>query len=252
VEKSAKLLEQQLNESANKCDEAQRQLSDMNSQKNRLSNEKNALQAQVEQLEASNLALNKAKQQMACQVEEARRQSDEEARAKSSLAQQLRNMNVELEEVKAQLEDEHSQRCEIQKGLSKANADAQQWKSRFEADSLAKEDELEEQRRKFSAKLAESQEQVEASTAKCLSLEKTKAHLQADIEDLMAEVCCFLALFHFICFYLKFHGTVFEILSRILTVEITFTNHFKTDQILIKLKQLQRIKIGKVFCILTF
>ena len=65
-------------------------------------------------------------------------------------------------------------RCELQKSLAKASADGQQWKSRFEADSVAREDELEEQRRKFAAKLAESQEQVEAANARGLSLEKSK------------------------------------------------------------------------------
>ena len=58
--------------------------------------------------------------------------------------------------------------------MAKASGELGQWKVKYEAASLAREDELEEQRRKFAAKLAESQEQLEAANARGLSLEKSK------------------------------------------------------------------------------
>lgn len=43
-------------------------------------------------------------------------------------------------------------------------------------------------RKKLAQRLQEAEEAVEASNAKCSSLEKTKHRLQSDIEDLMADV----------------------------------------------------------------
>jgi chromosome segregation ATPase len=49
-------------------------------------------------------------------------------------------------------------------------------------------EELEEAKRKLAAKLTEAEEQVEAALVKCNSLEKDKARLQGEVEDLMVDV----------------------------------------------------------------
>ena len=53
---------------------------------------------------------------------------------------------------------------------------------------LARTEELEEAKRKLAAKLTEAEEQVEAALNKCNSLEKVKARLQGEVEDLMVDV----------------------------------------------------------------
>ena len=53
---------------------------------------------------------------------------------------------------------------------------------------LARSEELEEAKRRLAAKLTEAEEQVEAALAKCNSLEKVKARLQGEVEDLMVDV----------------------------------------------------------------
>ena len=53
---------------------------------------------------------------------------------------------------------------------------------------IARGEELEEAKRKLAAKLTEAEEQVEAALMKCNSLEKVKARLQGEVEDLMVDV----------------------------------------------------------------
>ena len=53
---------------------------------------------------------------------------------------------------------------------------------------IARGEELEESKRKLAAKLAEAEEQVEAALSKCNALEKVKARLHGEVEDLMVDV----------------------------------------------------------------
>ena len=71
------------------------------------------------------------RQQLNAQVDEARRQAEEENRARASLAQQLRNLISDFTVLKSELEDESMQRNELQKMLTKSNVEAQQWRYVF-------------------------------------------------------------------------------------------------------------------------
>ena len=84
--------------------------------------------SQLEESEAQVRGFAKAKQALSAQVEEARNLAEEEGRVKASLAQQLRNLSGDCEELKASLAEESGHKNELQKALSKANAEAQQWK----------------------------------------------------------------------------------------------------------------------------
>ena len=53
---------------------------------------------------------------------------------------------------------------------------------------MSRGEELEEAKRKLAAKLGEAEEQVEAAFNKCNALEKVKARLQGEVEDLMVDV----------------------------------------------------------------
>lgn len=72
--------------------------------------------------------------------------------------------------------------------MIKLSAEVHQWRSRYESEGLARGEELEEAKRKLAAKLTEAEEQVEAALNKCNSLEKVKARLQGEVEDLMVDV----------------------------------------------------------------
>ncbi len=53
---------------------------------------------------------------------------------------------------------------------------------------MARGEEVEDAKRKLTAKLSEAEEQIEAALTKCNSLEKIKSRLQGEVEDLMVDV----------------------------------------------------------------
>merc|ERR1712047_29837 len=73
------------------------------------------------------------------------------------------------------------------KALSKAQAEIQLWKSKFETEALGRIDELEGNRGKLTARLAEAEETIESLTQKVASTEKTKHRLEAELEDIQLE-----------------------------------------------------------------
>ena len=87
------------------------------------------------------------------------------------------------------MEEEQSNREELQRLLSKANNEAATWRQKFESgEGSIKSEEMEEMKRKFNAKIAELEAQLEAALAKASSLEKVKNRLQGEMDDLMVEV----------------------------------------------------------------
>uniref|UniRef100_A0A674BX46 Myosin-7-like n=1 Tax=Salmo trutta TaxID=8032 RepID=A0A674BX46_SALTR len=90
--------------------------------------------------------------------------------------------------LREQYEEEQEAKSELQRGMSKANAEVAQWRTKYETDAIQKTEELEEAKKIKSARLQDAEEAVEAVNAKCSSLEKTKHRLQNEIEDLMVDV----------------------------------------------------------------
>ena len=97
-------------------------------------------------------------------------------------------MSADLDQAREQLEEELESKAELQRQVSKLNSEVQQWRARFESEGSARREELEEAKRKLAAKLTEAEEQVEAALVKCNALEKAKARLQGEVEDLMVDV----------------------------------------------------------------
>lgn len=122
--------------------------------------------SQLEDAESQISGFTKVKQQMNSQIEDAKRVAEDEARARSSLQQQLRNLNSDFSSLKSQFDDEVSIKADMQRQLSKAHVEAQQWRSKYETEGVAKSEELEEAKRKLSAKLQEAEEQVESALIK--------------------------------------------------------------------------------------
>lgn len=100
----------------------------------------------------------------------------------------MRNASADLAALKVELEDENARKNELQKLLTNANVEAQQWRAKYETEGVARAEELEEAKRRLSAKLHDAEEQMEAALAKCSSLEKSKCRLQTEMDDLMADV----------------------------------------------------------------
>merc|ERR1712038_720567 len=70
---------------------------------------------------------------------------------------------------------------------SKAQAEIQLWRSKFETEGLGRIDELEGGKQKLSARVSEAEETIDNLNQKVASTEKTKHRLETELEDLQLE-----------------------------------------------------------------
>ncbi|XP_064546715.1 myosin heavy chain, muscle isoform X21 [Drosophila montana] len=187
-EKIAKQLQHTLNEVQSKLDETNRTLNDFDASKKKLSIENSDLLRQLEEAESQVSQLSKIKISLTTQLEDTKRLADEESRERATLLGKFRNLEHDLDNLREQVEEEAEGKADLQRQLSKANAEAQVWRSKYESDGVARSEELEEAKRKLQARLAEAEETIESLNQKCIGLEKTKQRLATEVEDLQLEV----------------------------------------------------------------
>merc|ERR1719495_2693795 len=106
---------------------------------------------------------------------------------RASLLSRFKNLNTELENLKERIDEENEKKSDALKGLSKAHAEVQLWRSKYETEGLGRVDELEGVRQKISARLAEAEETIDSLNQKVASTEKTKHRLETELEDLQLE-----------------------------------------------------------------
>ncbi|XP_055593740.1 myosin heavy chain, muscle isoform X16 [Uranotaenia lowii] len=187
-EKIAKQLQHTLNEVQGKLDETNRTLNDFDASKKKLSIENSDLLRQLEDAESQVSQLSKIKISLTQQLEDTKRLADEESRERATLLGKFRNLEHDLDSLREQVEEEAEGKGDIQRQLSKANAEAQLWRTKYESEGVARAEELEEAKRKLQARLAEAEETIESLNQKCVALEKTKQRLSTEVEDLQLEV----------------------------------------------------------------
>ncbi|XP_076312164.1 myosin heavy chain, muscle-like isoform X3 [Tachypleus tridentatus] len=187
-EKNSKQLEIQVQDVQQKLDEANRSLGDYDANKKKLSAENTDLQRQLEDAESQVAQLNKMKLSFLTHLDEAKRTADEESRERAAIAGKFRNLEHDMDGLREQLEEEQEGKADLQRMLSKANAEAQLWRSKYESEGLARVEELEDSKRKLQAKLEENEQNLEQMNVKCSGLEKVKSRLQGEIEDMAIEV----------------------------------------------------------------
>ena len=71
-----------------------------------------------------------------------------------------------MDGLREQLEEEQEARSDLQRQLSRSNAMAQEWRSKYETEGMARAEELEDAKRKLQARLAEAEQEVEAANIK--------------------------------------------------------------------------------------
>uniref|UniRef100_A0A7E4UTG5 Myosin motor domain-containing protein n=1 Tax=Panagrellus redivivus TaxID=6233 RepID=A0A7E4UTG5_PANRE len=183
LERLTKQLEAQLTEVQLKSDDQARHIQELLAFKTRATSESSELNRQLEDAESQVNTLNRIKTQLAQQIEELRRQLDSESRDRATLASQVSNYQMECQQLRDALEEEQDSKTELQRLISKANAEAQQWRTRYESEGLGRSEELEEARRRLTAKIQEMQEQLDQSAAKQASADKARQRLQQELED---------------------------------------------------------------------
>merc|ERR1711902_353818 len=112
------------------------------------------------------------------------RLGDAEARDRSALLSKFKNLSTELENTRERIEDEHGRKSDALKALSKAQAEIQLWKSRFETEGMGRVDELDASRNKLMSRISEAEETVESLSVKIANGEKSKGRMQSDLEEL--------------------------------------------------------------------
>merc|ERR1712106_777517 len=85
------------------------------------------------------------------------------------------------------IENEGMRKSDALKALSKAQAEIQLWKSRFETEGLGRIDELESARNKLQSKIVENEELVDTLQTKVANAEKSKLRLASDLDEMAME-----------------------------------------------------------------
>jgi len=92
-----------------------------------------------------------------------------------------------LENLRERIEEESEKKSDALKALSKAQAELQLWRSKFETDGLGRVEELEGSKQKIIARLSEAEETIETINQKIASTEKSKMRLETELEDLQLD-----------------------------------------------------------------
>ncbi|OQR72719.1 myosin heavy chain [Tropilaelaps mercedesae] len=197
AERQVKMLEVQLQDTQFKLDESNRTVNDFDAAKKKLALENSELQRQLEEAESQIGQLSKQKASLASQAEEAKRSADEENRERAAILGKYRNIEHDLDNLREALEEEQEAKADLQRQLSKANADAQLWRSKYESEGLARLEELEESRKRLQIKLQGAEDIIEGLNGKQLasqlekrqkSFDKVIAEWKAKTDDLAAEL----------------------------------------------------------------
>merc|ERR1719315_570321 len=96
-------------------------------------------------------------------------------------------MATDLENLREKLENENMRKSDALKALSKAQAEIQLWKSRFETEGMGRVEELEAARNKLQSKIVESEELVDVLSTKVANAEKSKSRLGNDLDEISME-----------------------------------------------------------------
>ena len=187
VERDGKVAQSKIAESNQKLDDMARALNDADSTKKKLTVEGQDLQRQIDDSEILIAELGKAKISLSTQLDDTRRLADAESRDRSALLSKFKNLNSELENIRERIEEEAEMKGEILKQLSKAQAEIQLWKSKYETEGLARIDELEGNKAKLMMRLQEGEETIDSLHSKVASTEKSKHRMDTELEDLQLE-----------------------------------------------------------------
>ena len=187
IDKNGKLIQGNIVTAHQKLDELARGLNEAECQRKRIEVEKLDLERQIEEGENAMAQFNKNKISLATQLEDTRRMCEAESRERSSILTKYKGLTTDLETCKERIDDEHQKKSDALKALSKAQAEIQIWKSRFETEGLGRVEDLEMARNKLQSRIQEADETVETLQAKIANGEKAKIRMDADLEEISME-----------------------------------------------------------------
>merc|ERR1719205_345109 len=96
-------------------------------------------------------------------------------------------MATDLENFREKLENENIRKSDAMKALSKAAAEIQLWRSRFETEGMGRIEELETGRNKLQSRIVEAEETVDSLQTKIANVEKARGRLNNELEEMAME-----------------------------------------------------------------
>merc|ERR1712058_217064 len=93
----------------------------------------------------------------------------------------------DLENLREKLENENMRKSDALKALSKAQSEIQLWKSRFETEGMGRVEEPESSNFKLKARVGEAEETLDSLQNKIANVEKSKARVTQELEDIAIE-----------------------------------------------------------------
>merc|ERR1719419_247491 len=187
LDKTGKLIQGQIVDANSRLDEMARALNEAESSKKRLQVENQDLSRQIDELESAIANMNKGKISVSTQLDDTKALANAENKDRSSLLTKYKMMVTDLENMREKIENENMRKSDTLKALSKAQAEIQLRKSRYETEGLGRVEELEASRSKLQAKILESEELVDVLTTKVANAEKSKTRMTTDLDDLAME-----------------------------------------------------------------
>merc|ERR1712088_141852 len=187
LEKNGKLISASINDSQIRLEELQRALHEADGAKRKLMVENCDLTHHLDEGERMAAQLSKDKTSLTTQLEDAKRLADAETRERINLLGKMRNLEHELEVMKEHLDEEFDAKHEIERQLSKAFADIQLWKTRYETEGVSRAEEIERDKAKVAMRLSEAEDTISSLQEKIGILEKSKVRLAAELDDLTSE-----------------------------------------------------------------
>merc|ERR1719191_2365572 len=184
VDKNHHALQETLNAINKKVDAAALTLGDLNASKNKIANENGDLLRVVGDLENNLNICAKSKSALAAQLGDVKSLCDNEARERQLLLGKFRNLEHELDGAKETLDEEVAARENTLRLVAKAEGDAGMWRQKYEAEAVAKAEELEMTNMKLKARLTEAEAAVDNLQAKFSQIEKARGKIQGEIGEM--------------------------------------------------------------------
>merc|ERR1712228_393229 len=150
--------------------------------------ENSDLMRQLEEIDQNVSMLQKVRHQLNNELEDVKKHCEDESKERQSLMGRFRNLEHEFDGLNTVLEEETASKENLQRQCQKAEGEANVWRIKFEKEGIAKIEELESIKMKLQARLAECEGTVENLNTKLVNLEKSKTHLQENIDDMSARV----------------------------------------------------------------
>merc|ERR1719346_226213 len=189
LEKQGKMIQQQIYDAQGRLEELQRALHEADGSKRKITVENCDLVHQFEEAERNAASLSKDRSSLTTQLEDAKRLADAETRERINLLGKMRNLQHELEVMKEHLEEEADAKMEVERQLSKAFADIQLWKTRYETEGVARCEEIDKDKAKVAGRLAEAEDTISSLQEKIgRNFDKVVNEWRLKAEDLQNEI----------------------------------------------------------------